>query len=133
MRREFRATYCFSYIFCHKMITCGWILVFELSIELYWSAQHDRIYESGTTTLLVAKIWTKIFIHIWVFWRATKLKSESMLITPKYITGTYFGAIVAVFNFCDLGAAPKASPCHLFIHQFAIHLVGQSNVWSTCQ
>ena len=27
---------------------------------------------------------------------------ESKLITPKYITGTYFGAIVAIFNFCFL-------------------------------
>ena len=46
--------------------------------------------------------------------------SESKLITPKYITGTYFGAIVAIFNFnfavCFLGVmlfltperAPKA-------------------------
>ena len=25
---------------------------------------------------------------------------ESKLITPKYITGTYFGAIMAIFNFC---------------------------------
>ena len=28
---------------------------------------------------------------------------ESKLITPKYITGTYFGGIVAILNFCDLG------------------------------
>merc|ERR1712239_94255 len=47
---------------------------------------------------------------------------ESKLITPKYITGTYFGAIVAIFNsiftVCFLGVmlfltperAPKASP-----------------------
>ena len=32
--------------------------------------------------------------------------SESKLITPKFITGTYFGAIVAILNFCDLGADP---------------------------
>ena len=32
--------------------------------------------------------------------------SESKLITPKYITGTYFGAMVAILNFCDLGAGP---------------------------
>ena len=31
--------------------------------------------------------------------------SESKLITLKSITGTYFGAIVAMLNFCDLGAA----------------------------
>ena len=47
---------------------------------------------------------------------------ESKLITPKYITGTYFGAIVAIFNsiftVCFLGVmlfltperAPKAGP-----------------------
>ena len=29
---------------------------------------------------------------------------EFELITPEYITGTYFGAIVAILNFCDLGA-----------------------------
>ena len=28
---------------------------------------------------------------------------ESKLINLKYITGTYFGAIVAILNFCDLG------------------------------
>ena len=32
--------------------------------------------------------------------------SESKLITPLYITGTYIGAIVAIFNFCDLGEGP---------------------------
>ena len=32
--------------------------------------------------------------------------SESKLITPKYITGIYFGAIVAILEFCDLGAGP---------------------------
>jgi len=25
---------------------------------------------------------------------------ESKLVIPKYIAGTYFGAIVAIFNFC---------------------------------
>ena len=29
---------------------------------------------------------------------------ESKLITPKYITGTYFSAMVAILNFCDYGA-----------------------------
>ena len=31
---------------------------------------------------------------------------ESKRITPKYITGTYFGAVTAIFDFCDLGAGP---------------------------
>ena len=47
---------------------------------------------------------------------------ESKLITPKYITGTYFGAIVAILDFCfsvcflcvmfflTPERAPKASP-----------------------
>ena len=32
--------------------------------------------------------------------------SESKLITPTYITSTYFGAIVAIFTFCELRAGP---------------------------
>ena len=52
---------------------------------------------------------------------------ESKLITPKYITGTYFGAIVAIFNsiftVCFLGVmlfltperAPKAGPATCMI------------------
>ena len=77
--------------------------MFKVSKWLYWSAQHDRIFKSGTTAFLVAKNGAKIFIHIWVelFWN-----SESNLIILKSITGTYFGAIVAMLNFCDLGAAP---------------------------
>ena len=35
MRREFLATYCCFNILCHKMITSGQILVFEVSIEPY--------------------------------------------------------------------------------------------------
>ena len=28
-------TFCCSHVFCHKMVTNGWILVFEVSIEPY--------------------------------------------------------------------------------------------------
>ena len=70
-RREFRATCCCPNIFCHKMITSGPIIIFEVSIEPYWSAQHDGIFESSTPTSRVAKIETKIFIHIWLVSRAT--------------------------------------------------------------
>ena len=54
--------------------------------------------------------------------------SESKLITPKYITGTYFGAILTIFNFsfsvCVLYVmffltpewAPKAGPNHLYLN-----------------
>ena len=55
---------------------------------------------------------------------------ESKLITPKYITGTYFGAIVAIFNsiffsmfsMCNVISNPWAGPqsrsCHLLIVYF---------------
>ena len=61
--------------------------------------------------------------------------SESKLITPKYITGTYFGAIVAIFNFCfsvcflcvmfflTPEQAPKAGPCHLYMICFNTTLI----------
>ena len=114
MRREFRATCGCPNIFCHKMITSGPILMFEVSIEPYWSAQHDRIFESGATAFLVAKIWPKRFIHIWVVWRATELKFGIYADYPKYITSTYFGTIMVIFSFYDLRATPKAGPCHLF-------------------
>ena len=28
-------TFCCSYVYCHKMVSDGWMLVFEVSIELY--------------------------------------------------------------------------------------------------
>ena len=34
-------TYCCSYLFCHKMVTNGGILVFEVSIEQYWALLLD--------------------------------------------------------------------------------------------
>ena len=46
------------------MITIGPILVFEVPIEPYWSAQYERIFESGANAFLVADIRAKIFIHI---------------------------------------------------------------------
>ena len=63
---------------------------------------------------------------------------ESKLITPKHITGTYFGAIMAIFNFSfsvyflyvifflTLERAPKASPAtcfQLFISNFAADIL----------
>ena len=62
--REVRAIYCCFYIICYKMITRGHILVFKVSIETHWLAQHDKIFESGTTAFLVAKILPKRFINI---------------------------------------------------------------------
>ena len=37
VRREFSTTCCWPNIFCHKMITRGWILVFEVSITILMS------------------------------------------------------------------------------------------------
>ena len=34
-------TFCCSYVFCHKMVTNGQILVFEVSIEPYWALLLD--------------------------------------------------------------------------------------------
>ena len=48
------------------MINSGQILVFEVSIEPYLSAQHNRIFESGATAFMVAKILPKRFIQIWI-------------------------------------------------------------------
>ena len=61
-------------IFGHKMVTSGRILMFHMSIEPYWSAQDDWIFENGATAFLVAKIGPKWIPHIWVVWRPTELK-----------------------------------------------------------
>ena len=104
--REFWATYCCFNIFCHKMITSRWVLGFEVSIEPYWSAQHDRIFESGATAFLVAKIWTINSSISESFEELLSWNSKLKLITHKCISGTYFGAIVAILNFCYLGEGP---------------------------
>ena len=44
------------------MITSGRILVFKVSIEPYWVAQYDRIFDSGAATFLIVKIGAKKFI-----------------------------------------------------------------------
>ena len=64
LRREIWATYCCFNIFCYKMITRVRILVFEVSIEPYYLAQHDRIFESSATAFLVTKNGTKRSINI---------------------------------------------------------------------
>ena len=59
------------------MITSRWVLVFEVSIEPYWSAQHDRIFESGATAFLVAKFDLKdVFI--------SELCEELMSLNSEY-------------------------------------------------
>ena len=39
-----------------------------------------------------------------LFEELLSLNSESKMIIPKYVTGTYFGVIVGILIFCDLGA-----------------------------
>ena len=67
---------------------------------------------------------------------------ESKLITPKYITGTYFGAIVAIFNsifsvcflcvmlFLTPERAPKAGPATCFVFWKEIHLEKKYQLYS---
>ena len=45
------------------------------------------------------------------FEQLESLYLESKLITSKNFIGTYFGHMVTI---SDLGAAPKAGPCHLY-------------------
>ena len=108
--------------------------MFEVSIELYLSAQHDWIFENGATAFLVAKFDLKDLSVSEPFEELLSWNLESKLITPKYITGTYFGAIVAIFNFCfsvcflcvmfflTPEQAPKAGPCHLFLIKLKLNL-----------
>ena len=84
MRREFRATCGYLNIFCHKMITSGWILMFHMSIEPYWLAQDDWIFENDATAFLVAKIGPKWIPYIWVVWRPTELKSGNQAAEINY-------------------------------------------------
>jgi len=42
---------------------------------------------------------TERFIYISAIWRAIELKLEYELITLKHITGTYFGAMMAILDF----------------------------------
>ena len=92
MRREFSAICCYPNICCHKMITRGPILTFLVSMEPYWSAQHDRIFENGATAFLVAKIGPKWIPHIWVVWRPTELTSgnQAAEINCKIILNRYY-------------------------------------------
>ena len=63
--------------------------MFEVSIELYLSAQHDWIFENGATAFLVAwwhKLEQKKLSISQLFEEVMSWNSESKLITPKYIT-----------------------------------------------
>ena len=80
--------------------------MFEVSIEPYWSAKHDWIFENGAAAFLMAKIETKRFIHIWVIWRATELEFGIEADYPQIYYWHLFSATVGIFNFCDLGVGP---------------------------
>ena len=75
--------------------------------------------------------WQKLELNDWSIYELFKellsWNLESKLITPRYITCTYFGAIVTIFNFifsvCFLcikifypWAGPQSGPCHLFFY-----------------
>ena len=80
--------------------------MFEVSIELYWSAQHDGIFENGTTALWWQKFELKDISISELFEELLSWNLESKLNTPKYIISNYFGAIVAILNCCELRADP---------------------------
>ena len=84
---------------------------------------------NGATALLVAKIELKDLSISEPFEELLSWNSESKLITPKYITDTYFGTIVAIFHFlfsvfsvCNVFSNPWAGPkagcatCFPWIH-----------------
>ena len=100
MRREFRATCRCSNIFCHKMINSGLILMFQVSIEPYWLAQYDWIFE---IIVPLPSWWQKLELNnsslFELFEELLSWNLDSKMITPKYITCTYFGDIVVIFNF----------------------------------
>ena len=84
--------------------------------------------QNGVTAILLANIVPKLISISELFEDLLSLNLESKLITPKYITGTYFGAIVPIFNsiftVCFLGVtlfltperAPKAGPATCFVY-----------------
>ena len=47
---------------------------------------------------------------------------ESKLNYPKYITGTYFGVMVAILDFCDVGVGPLNPAPALILHFFDFFL-----------
>ena len=75
--------------------------MFQVSIEPYWSAQYDWIFENNATAFLVQKLELNGWTISELLEDLLSLNLEYKLITPKYITGTYFGAIVAILNFCE--------------------------------
>ena len=121
MRRKFRTICCCPNILCHIMITSRPLLIFQVSMEPYWSAQHNSIFENGATAFQVAKIGTKRYIYIQVVGRAIKLKfgikADYTQIYHWYLFWCHCGHPEFCFSFCFLCVMffLKACPCHLFL------------------
>ena len=49
--------------------------------------------------------------------------SEYEHITPKYSNETYFGAMAAILEFCDLGADPLSQPLPLVFYSLGYSLL----------
>ena len=58
-----RVTFCCSYIFCHKMVTNGKILEFEVSIEPCWALLLDTSIKMTIQILCFSEIQKYIFCH----------------------------------------------------------------------
>ena len=80
--------------------------MFQVSIEPYWSAQYDWIFKNVPLPFWWQQLELKYLSISEFFEELMSWNLESKLITLKYITGTYFGANVAILNFYDSGADP---------------------------
>ena len=69
-----------------------------------WIYIFVQIFATRKEVALLPSWWKKLYLKDLsiseLFEELLSWNLESKLITPKYITGTYFGAIVAIFNFC---------------------------------
>ena len=71
----------------------------------------------------MAKIWNKVLATSEMFEELLSWNLKSKLITPKYITGTYFDAMATIFEVMIYEQAPKAGPCYLFIYDWFVCLL----------
>ena len=71
---------------------------------VYRFPQHNTIICKWCHCSIVAKNWTNNLSQPFEELQSSNL--ESKLNYPKYITGTYFGVMVAILDFCDVGVGP---------------------------
>jgi len=125
LRREFRAVCWCPNIFHHKIITSGRILMFLVSIDQPKMTKYLKIVP-------LPSWWQKFDLNELsiseLFEDLVSWNLECKLITPKYITDTYFDAIMVIFNFIFLVCfvyviffltperAPKAGPSTCFVY-----------------